>query len=491
MTSQARRRRCWRAPTQTVTWDVAGTERRADQRVRRCKISLSTDGGATYPNVLADGTPNDGSATVTLPNVATTKARIKVEAVGNVFFDVSDADVTIQEPILGFAGLAPATDTLSSTLPEAFRNIARGSGSVDKLTVYVENGTTAGWLVAGIYSDANGHPGTLLGQNDGTPLTKGAWNTVSLPARAAHRRPALLDRGPGPGRLLKIRPHSGGKATQDSATGRTVRAEPAADVADRHGVQERRAGLRVRQRLVRRRRQRQLGVVTRGPTGNGRPPRRYAGGMRRRLTPVDRVGVDERAAVLGKRSIKAESQQAAIRLAVSMVDLTTLEGQDTPGKVAQLAAKAVCPAPTHPEMPSCAAVCVYPSRVAGRQAARSRAPASPSPRVATGFPSGLTSMELKLEETRQAVADGAEEIDMVIPRDAYLSGDDAARDRRGRAGQGGLRAGPPEGDRRGRRAGRLRPHPPRDACSRWRAAPTSSRRRPARSARARRRAPRW
>ena len=80
--------------------------------------------------------------------------------------------------------------------------------------------------------------------------------------------------------------------------------------------------------------------------------------MRRRLTPVDRVGVDERAAVLGKRSIKAESQQAAIRLAISMVDLTTLEGQDTPGKVTQLAAKAVCPQPTHPEVPSCAALCV-------------------------------------------------------------------------------------------------------------------------------------
>ena len=82
--------------------------------------------------------------------------------------------------------------------------------------------------------------------------------------------------------------------------------------------------------------------------------------MRRRVAPVDRVGIEERAAVLGKRSIKAESQQQAIRMAVSMVDLTTLEGQDTPGKVAQLAAKAVCPAPTHPEIPSVAALCVYP-----------------------------------------------------------------------------------------------------------------------------------
>ena len=145
--------------------------------------------------------------------------------------------------------------------------------------------------------------------------------------------------------------------------------------------------------------------------------------MRRRVAPVDRVGVDERAAVLGKRSIKAESQQQAIRMAVSMVDLTTLEGQDTPGKVAQLAAKAVCPAPTHPEVPSVAALCVYPSRVPdARRALAGSGVALAS--VATGFPSGLTSMELKLEETRQAVADGATEIDMVIPRDAYLSGDD-------------------------------------------------------------------
>jgi deoxyribose-phosphate aldolase len=146
--------------------------------------------------------------------------------------------------------------------------------------------------------------------------------------------------------------------------------------------------------------------------------------MRRRVTPVDRVGVDERAAVLGKRSIKAESQQAAIRMAISMVDLTTLEGQDTPGKVAQLAAKAVCPAPERPEIPSCAALCVYPARVPdARRALAGSGVAVAS--VATGFPAGLTAMELRLEETRRAVADGAEEVDMVISRDAYLSGDDA------------------------------------------------------------------
>src|SRR5918997_1605677 len=143
--------------------------------------------------------------------------------------------------------------------------------------------------------------------------------------------------------------------------------------------------------------------------------------MRRRVAPVDRVGVDERAAVLGKRSIKAESQQAAIRMAVSMVDLTTLEGQDTPGKVVQLAAKAVCPAPTHPEMPSVAALCVYPARVADAKRALNGSGVAVAS-VATGFPSGLTSMELKLEETRQAVEAGAEGIEMVIPPDAYLAG---------------------------------------------------------------------
>src|ERR671916_989419 len=128
--------------------------------------------------------------------------------------------------------------------------------------------------------------------------------------------------------------------------------------------------------------------------------------MRRRVAPVDRVGIDERAALLGRRSIKSESQQQAIRMAISMVDLTTLEGQDTPGKVAQLAAKAVCPAPAHPEVPSCAALCIYPSRVAdARRALDGSGVAVAS--VATGFPSGLTSMELKLEETRQAVEAGA------------------------------------------------------------------------------------
>jgi hypothetical protein len=223
VTSQASPATYLAGSDQTVTWDVAGTDA-APISATEVRIRLSTDGGATYPTVLSNGTANDGSATVTLPHVETTHARIKVEAVGNVFFDISDTDVTIQEPILGLAGLAPTTDTLSSTLPEAFRNIARGSGSVDKLTVYVENGTTAGWLVAGIYSDSNGHPGTLLGQNDGTPLTKGAWNTVSLPAVQLTAGQPYWIAVQGQGGILKIRTFSGGKGTQNSETGRTGRA---------------------------------------------------------------------------------------------------------------------------------------------------------------------------------------------------------------------------------------------------------------------------
>ena len=85
----------------------------------------------------------------------------------------------------------------------------------------------------------------------------------------------------------------------------------------------------------------------------------------RRLPHVDRVAVEERVATLAKRWIKTDAKQQGILLAISMLDLTTLEGADTPGKVRQLAAKAVCPSPQRPEMPSCAAVCVYPALVGG------------------------------------------------------------------------------------------------------------------------------
>ena len=146
--------------------------------------------------------------------------------------------------------------------------------------------------------------------------------------------------------------------------------------------------------------------------------------MIRRLPHVDRVGIEERAATLGKRSIKTSAKQQGIRLAVSMLDLTTLEGADTPGKVRHLCAKAVCPAPTIPEVPSCAAVCVYPPLVGvARDALDGTGVKAAS--VATGFPSGQTSLDVKLRETEEAVAAGGEEIDMVISREAFLAGDDA------------------------------------------------------------------
>jgi len=145
--------------------------------------------------------------------------------------------------------------------------------------------------------------------------------------------------------------------------------------------------------------------------------------MSRSLTPVNRVGVEERAAALGRRSIKTSAKRQGIRLAASMIDLTTLEGSDTPGKVRHLCAKAVCPDPARPEIPSCAAVCVYPSLV-GVAAAALEGSGVAVASVATGFPAGQTSLKVKVDETREAVAAGANEIDMVISRDAYLRGDD-------------------------------------------------------------------
>ena len=145
--------------------------------------------------------------------------------------------------------------------------------------------------------------------------------------------------------------------------------------------------------------------------------------MIRRLPHVDRVGVEERASQLGKRSIKTSAKAQGIRLAVSMLDLTTLEGADTAGKVQHLCAKAVCPAPAIPEIPSVAAVCVYPSLVGvAREALRGTGVRTAS--VATGFPAGQVSLAAKLRDTEDAVAAGADEIDMVISREAFLAGDD-------------------------------------------------------------------
>ncbi len=145
--------------------------------------------------------------------------------------------------------------------------------------------------------------------------------------------------------------------------------------------------------------------------------------MSRRLAHVDRVGIEERAAALGRRSIKTTAKQQGIRLAVSVLDLTTLEGADTAGKVRQLCAKAVCPAPTMPEIPSVAAICVYPSLVAVACEALAGTGVRTAS-VATGFPAGQVSLDAKLRDTEDAVAAGADEIDMVISREAFLAGDD-------------------------------------------------------------------
>jgi deoxyribose-phosphate aldolase len=136
---------------------------------------------------------------------------------------------------------------------------------------------------------------------------------------------------------------------------------------------------------------------------------------------VDRVGVEERAATLGKRSIKTTAKQQGIRLAVSMVDLTTLEGSDTPGKVAALASKALRPDPSDASVPSVAALCVYPNLVPVA-VERLRDSGVKVASVATAFPSGQSPLETKLEEVRWVVEHGADEVDMVIDRGSFLAG---------------------------------------------------------------------
>lgn len=138
--------------------------------------------------------------------------------------------------------------------------------------------------------------------------------------------------------------------------------------------------------------------------------------------PVDAVGLEDRAATLAKRSIKRESKRVALLLAVSMVDLTTLEGSDTDGRVASLVSKAVRPDPVDPSVPSAAAVCVYPNRVPAA-VAHARGTGVRVASVATGFPSGQTSLAVKVAEVETVVEAGATEVDMVIDRGALLTGD--------------------------------------------------------------------
>src|ERR1700730_497878 len=137
---------------------------------------------------------------------------------------------------------------------------------------------------------------------------------------------------------------------------------------------------------------------------------------------VDQVGADERAAALAKRSIKKTSQVWAPDLAIRCMDLTTLEGADTPGKVSAMCSKAVRPQPGDDSIPSVAAVCISPPMVP-HASAQLRGTGVLVASVATAFPSGQTFTDVKLAETREAVAAGADEIDMVIDRGAFLSGD--------------------------------------------------------------------
>ena len=137
---------------------------------------------------------------------------------------------------------------------------------------------------------------------------------------------------------------------------------------------------------------------------------------------IDQVGIEEKISRFTKRSIKKESKVSALKLALSMMDLTTLEAKDTPGKVRQLCAKAIHPHAGIPGIPSVAAVCVYANlvRVAKEALKGSKVKVAA---VATAFPSGMSSRKVKLEETRWAVNEGADEIDMVISRGHFLSGE--------------------------------------------------------------------
>jgi len=141
------------------------------------------------------------------------------------------------------------------------------------------------------------------------------------------------------------------------------------------------------------------------------------------LPGVDEVGCNGRAAALGTRSIKNDSKKWAIDLAISMIDLTTLEGADTPGKVRGLCAKALTPDASDLSTPRTAAVCVYGDMVAVAKEALGDGSGVKIAAVATAFPSGRASMAVKLADTREAVAAGADEIDMVIDRGAFLAGD--------------------------------------------------------------------
>jgi deoxyribose-phosphate aldolase len=140
-----------------------------------------------------------------------------------------------------------------------------------------------------------------------------------------------------------------------------------------------------------------------------------------RIGSIDAVAVEARAEDLARRSIKRESKVFALELAIRMMDLTTLEGADTPGKIAALASKAIRPDPSDPNIPSVAALCVYPNLVP-HALERLRGSGVKVASVATAFPSGQTPLDVKVREVEEVVAMGADEVDMVIDRGAFLSG---------------------------------------------------------------------
>jgi len=151
-------------------------------------------------------------------------------------------------------------------------------------------------------------------------------------------------------------------------------------------------------------------------------PRHQAlGSLLGRVWAVDQVGVEERAASLAKRSIKREAKLWALDLVIRMIDLTTLEGKDTPGKVRALAGKARRPDPTDPSIPSVAALCVYPTMISTAREALAGSGVKVAS-VSTYFPSGQAPLPVKLADVREAVELGADEIDMVIDRGAFLAG---------------------------------------------------------------------
>src|SRR5262245_14945332 len=156
-------------------------------------------------------------------------------------------------------------------------------------------------------------------------------------------------------------------------------------------------------------------ALVRAWSGRGASPE----GLIDRIGGIDQVGVVERLESLKRRSIKKQSKVWALELAIRMMDLTTLEGKDTEGKVRSLCAKGIRPDPADPSIPSVAAICIYPALVpVARQSLAGTGVKVAS--VATGFPSGQTYQEVKLTETRLAAEAGADEIDMVIDRGAFL-----------------------------------------------------------------------